>query len=278
MVLSIADYSAGVWGIKPFSKTEQVQYKAARYFMGVHRFAPIDALLGDMGWSTARNRHKLLALKYWNRLCNLDESRVTRKVFDWDRSFCNKIGTWSYSVKQSLSEIDCEEYFNSVIPCDISHAKSIIMDVSDTGDWDISRYRSQKLRYYNLYKYDKTPEEYLYFDITKYQRSLFAQFRCGILPLEIEVGRYRDIPLEKRLCLVCKDGNIEDEIHFLCQCSKYDEYRSLLYSQAEKLDPLFYSKDDIDKYVFLMSNLQKPVIHFISNSIATRTRCLNQIF
>ena len=63
MVLSIADYSAGIWGTKLFNKTEQVQYKAARYFLGVHRFAPIEALLGDMGWSTARNRHKLLILE-----------------------------------------------------------------------------------------------------------------------------------------------------------------------------------------------------------------------
>ena len=48
-VLSVADYSAGVWGTKVFPKSEQIQYKAARYFLGVHRFAPIEALLGDMG-------------------------------------------------------------------------------------------------------------------------------------------------------------------------------------------------------------------------------------
>ena len=154
------------------------------------------------------------------------------------------------------------------------HAQSIIVDFCDTGDWDIGRYKSQKLRYYNLYKYDKSPEEYLYFNISKYQRSLFAQFRCGILPLEIEVGRYRDIPLENRLCQVCKNDTIEDEIYFLCQCTKYAEIRKTLYTQAENLEPVFHSKDDIDKYVFLMSNLQKPVIHFIYNAIEIITKCL----
>ena len=66
-VISIADYSAGVWGTKVFPKSEQVQHKAARYFLGVHRFAPIEAILGDMGWKTARTRHKILLLKFWNR-------------------------------------------------------------------------------------------------------------------------------------------------------------------------------------------------------------------
>ena len=70
-----------------------------------------------------------------------------------------------------------------------------------------------------MHKYDKSPELYLDLNINKYHRSLFAQFRCGILPLEIEIGRYRDIPLEKRLCQVCKNGSVEDEIHFLGNCS-----------------------------------------------------------
>ena len=54
-------------------------------------------------------------------------------------------------------------------------------------------------------------------DISKYQRSVFAQFRCGILPLEIEVGRYQDISLPERTCQVCGQA-VEDEIHFLLTC------------------------------------------------------------
>ena len=81
-VLSIADYSAAIWGINKFPKTEQVSHKAARYFMGVHRFAPVDALLGDMGWLSAQSRHKILILKFWNLLCKLPSTRFTREVFN----------------------------------------------------------------------------------------------------------------------------------------------------------------------------------------------------
>ena len=66
----------------------------------------------------------------------------------------------------------------------------------DTMDWDIKRYEYDELRYYNLYKYDNTHAVYVIMNISKYQRSLFAQFRSRSLPQEIEIGRYMNIPLE----------------------------------------------------------------------------------
>ena len=132
-VLSISDYSAAIWGTKTFAKTEQVSYKAARFFMGVHRFASVDALLGDMGWSSARSRHKILLLKYWKRLCDLPDDRLTRRVFHWDRQFANLKGTWSYAVRQVLNEIECPEYFCNVSSCDVDYAKSIISHQMETS-------------------------------------------------------------------------------------------------------------------------------------------------
>ena len=78
----------------------------------------------------------------------------------------------------------------------------------DENNWDTSRYNSDKLRYYNMYKVDKNCADYLKMNITKYQRSLFAQFRSGILPLEIEFGRYRNIDLSERICKLCNEINL----------------------------------------------------------------------
>ena len=105
-------------------------------------------------------------------------------------------------------------------PCDIEFAKSTLAQI-DADDWNTNRYNSEKLRYYNLYKFDNNRAEYTSMNISKYQRSLFAQFRCGILPLEIEVGRFRDIPLSDRTCKICDSGLVEDEIHFTIKCPTY---------------------------------------------------------
>ena len=77
-----------------------------------------------------------------------------------------------------------------------------------------------KLRNYTKFKQDINVEDYLV-KSTRSQRSLLAQLRIGILPLQIEVGRYYRKQLNERLCLICSDNVIEDECHFLCYCSGY---------------------------------------------------------
>ncbi len=49
--------------------------------------------------------------------------------------------------------------------------------------------------------------------ISTLERSLFSQMRFGILISEFEVGRYRQKPLEERLCYHCKN-EIQDKLHF----------------------------------------------------------------
>jgi hypothetical protein len=43
--------------------------------------------------------------------------------------------------------------------------------------------------------------------------------------LEIEKGRHQNIPLNERICKLCK-LEIEDEIHVLLQCPILDSFRT----------------------------------------------------
>ena len=147
---------------------------------------------------------------------------------------------------------------------------TIILAEIDAMDWDIKRYKSEKLRYNNLYKYDNTPAEYVMMNISKYQRSLFAQFRSGILPLEIEIGRYRNIPLELRVCKMCHLGVVENKMHFLCECPRYSEYPEILIHKAKTHSRYLKVFDDLDEFVYIMSNLQRTAIQFVIKAIPVR--------
>ena len=46
--------------------------------------------------------------------------------------------------------------------------------------------------------------------ISKKYRAVLAQFRCGILPLKVETGRFSNIPLARHLCEFCLSKAIED--------------------------------------------------------------------
>ena len=131
--------------------------------------------------------------------------------------------TWSHHVRQLLESISCSNVFDAVNPCDIASIKTILNAI-DEDNWNVNRYKD-KLRYYNMYECNREKEKCLSFNLTRYQTSLMSQFRLGILPLEIEVGRFRDIPLCNRICQMCAKKNVvEDEIHFLCECESYVDY------------------------------------------------------
>ena len=86
-VVPVLDYCSGVWSFKYNEKSDMIQNRAIRYFIGVHRFASILAITGDMEWIVSSDRHCVNILRLWNRLVNMQESRLTRKVFEYDYCF-----------------------------------------------------------------------------------------------------------------------------------------------------------------------------------------------
>ena len=52
-----------------------------------------------------------------------------------------------------------------------------------------------------------------------------AQLRAGILPLHLETGRYVNTPVHERICLCCNQEAVEDEFHFIFDCTLYSNLR-----------------------------------------------------
>ena len=125
-----------------------------------------------------------------------------------------------------------------------------------------------------MYKADLTPEDYIHLNTSKINRSIFAQFRGGILPLQVETGRFQNLPLEERIYRMCDQEQVEDEFHFLCICERYQENRRVLYRKANNAYPSFIELNSIDKFVYLMSNLQKCVIEFLVKAVSIRRASL----
>ena len=90
-VVPILDYQSSVWGYKDYNDIDALQNRTIRYFLGVHRFAPKLAINGDMGWLPTKERRWFNILRYWNRLVNMDEVRICKKVFLWDYYIWAKI-------------------------------------------------------------------------------------------------------------------------------------------------------------------------------------------
>ena len=55
--------------------------------------------------------------------------------------------------------------------------------------------------------------------LDSYEHSLLAKLRLGTLPLAIETGRYTNTSVEHRLCKYCTLNVVEDEKHFILECT-----------------------------------------------------------
>ena len=101
------------------------------------------------------------------------------------------------------------------------------------------------MRTYRLIKLNFGFEPYLEEINDKSIRKCLSAFRISAHRLRIERGRYVREDLEDRLCLAC--NTIEDEKHFLCNCTKYDNQRMLLYNTCNLSDLHIISRIDADK-------------------------------
>ena len=86
----------------------------------------------------------------------------------------------------------------------------------------------KKLRTYRLMKQNVGLESYLE---EIHVRKCISSFRISTHRLRIERGRYLGETPEDRFCNAC--NIIEVEMHFLCQCQKYESQRKILYDNLK---------------------------------------------
>ena len=214
-VAPIIDYSSEIWGYKNYCQTNVVQNRAMRIFLGVHRFAPVAGLEGDMAWLSPQLRRWLKMLCYWNRLVKMDNNRCTKAVFIWAYE-CSQNGmtNWCSDISAILTEIGIPDSFQNRDELDIDFCKAKLVE-KQKMKWSNAVQLKPKLRFYTLFKTCFCTDEYLMLNLSSSERSVLAQIRFGILPLHVETGRFVNKKLEERRCEICHSDVIEEECHFL---------------------------------------------------------------
>ena len=263
-VVPILDYGASVWGTKQFQSIDNVQHRALRYFLGVHRFTPILALYGDSGWLPSLYRRWICVLRYWNRLLSMDNNRLTKRVFDDDYRQCRD--NWSSEVRKIMGNLNLLDNFNARTTVPLSEAKALINDFYK-NKWVHDVQSVAKLRTYRLFKTDFKCEEYLVLNLDKNERSSLCQLRFGILPLRIETGRYVGEPVNSRICRFCNNNSVEDERHFLLECPEYDSIRL---NAFRDLPTNVINEPTESKFVTLLTKYPRKTAKYIASAYLRR--------
>ena len=107
-VVPIFDYCSSVWGYSVLDKIDTIQNRTIRLFLGVHRFAAYKAIDADMGWISCRTRRHVNMLRLCNKLITMDDSRLVKKIINWDKQLKRGRSKIVYDVFRSLN---CEDLF-----------------------------------------------------------------------------------------------------------------------------------------------------------------------
>ena len=142
-MLPIINYGSEIIGYIKNNKTEVVQMKAMKSFLGVHRFAANAAVEGDMGWYPNSMNQTLIVLRYWSRLLLLENERFTKKIFNYDYKFAKK-GNWCSFVKKTLSSLEMENIYINKLPCDLALCKSKLIEMYN-NEWILNLTKKSKL-------------------------------------------------------------------------------------------------------------------------------------
>ena len=204
-------------------------------------------------------------LRLWNRFVLMDNDRLTKKIFQWDLNICNN--NWAADLKNILASIGKRDWFDltGTSLLSINTAKECFFDFM-INTWKADVISKPKLRTYIRFKSEFKTEEYLNLNISRHRRSLVSQVRLGILPLEIEVGRFRGIPADRRICKCCLINVPEDEFHFVCICPSYGEHRTELYRKHGFTDNI--SNDA--KFITIMSTKFRFLAEYLDRAWSTR--------
>ena len=159
-------------------------------------------------------------------------------------------------------------------PCDLNVCNEKLFNIYKEN-WKRQVRNIPKLRTYVMFKKAFESEYYLHRVINRGHRSVLSQFRCGILPLSIEVGRYTNTPLEDRVCELCENGVLEDECHFLLECEVYRDLRAQLLSKVITLAPEYCFLSNTEKLSLLLSDTHiKDTAKFLYEAYYRRRRCI----
>ena len=146
--------------------------------------------------------------------------------------------------------------------------------------WKHSLCNSQKLEFYNVFKYSYISSIYL--DVTRKNpnRKALVKLRLGNHKLNIETGRYDKITRCDRICPVC-GLNIEDEIHFLFNCPKYSSIRDDVFSKIDNRIPN-YKHIPISSLIIQLMNsadyyLNNQLVKYVASCLEMRDNLLSKV-
>ena len=219
------------------SPWEKLNLSMCKYLLGIRRNSSNAAARGEIGRLPLLIDFLAHSIKYRDRVALPTNSLAHDAYCD---SLALGENSWASLLANLPSNLDCFEH-----DC---FSKDKLIDLYKSSWLDIvNKPEPNKLCTLAKVKTTFSMENYVTMLPLSHRRD-FAKLRTSSHSLEIEIGRYRPPetrqPRHLRFCKLCNTQTVEDEKHFLLDCSFSNGFRSEIFSDYSNSIP--FSLDNSD--------------------------------
>ena len=192
------------------------------------------------------------AMKNWVRICH-ERNCNNLVTLSYKLNITENLA-WATGIKTKLEQIGMLDVFlNQEKNASISFYQRK-NDIFHQNALCNIKLLSNKLRTYSLLKTEIGYESYLSQIENVNHRTTLTKLRLSNHSLKIETGRKQRLDKNLRFCPFCPNF-IEDEKHFLLQCSIYNVLRRNLFTWAGTQLHNFNYLEKTEKFVTLLTNI-----------------------
>ncbi len=185
-VLPVACYGVAVWGFKDYSAPQVLQNKILHFYLGVHRFASVAVTHLEMNILCIQFACWLEQIRYYNRIVKLNSDRLPKKILMWE--ITNGIKGWFGEVEDIVKVLHLPPP-DGEFEYDLQAVEDALFAL-ERKRWFEDVDEMSKLRHYCGFTNREEFGAPARGNLKCFNRSLLAKLYCGILPLQVEVGRY----------------------------------------------------------------------------------------
>ena len=194
--------------------------KILKYTLGVNKSTPNIAIYGDTGETPLTIKALTLLVNFWHHLNMLPEHSLAYLAL---KEHIRMRTNWLKTVEKTINVFNLAEYIDN--PAFKQISKKFGREVYRTK-WteSLSVNDQSRVKFYKQINSELRPSSYTL--LPYHQRKVISKLRCSSHALEVEKGRHNKSPSDTRICKLCNQNAIEDEIHFLTSCQIYTTLRN----------------------------------------------------
>ena len=236
---------------------EKIHIRLCRTILGVNNKTSNIGIYGELGRYPMYIDIIKQCKRYYEHLESNTENVLLQKVYKTMKTNNNQqsINIFNFNnILSSLSDLNSERDITLKFRARYREfwKSQVMTPLSKNG------IGQNKLRTLSKFKTTFKTEPYLIIQTIHKFQKIIARFRLSAHRLKIETGRYNSkneylLP-EQRICQNCQLNKVEDEIHFLVECPKYNSERSQLFLSASMESRHFDNLNNSNKFIWIMSN------------------------